>query len=451
MDGFLPTFIRRIQTPPTFGGLTQDRHSSKMGVPERVIVPLQDRPDTSYHIMVQVGENVRLGQKIGLMGKPPVSIYAHASTSGKVDHIGPMPHPLGFQAHSVSISSDGVEEQDDLTPLNSKGFGDNKQSLFEGFREMGVPLNYGLLYAQGLKISNLLINATEFEPYIISRHQMIKECCQNLVDGLRVIIRACSARRVFIFIEKRRAPLVKLLRQATKEIPEAIIRGVGRPYPETANGLLAKKLFAKKFAWGGVAGPKDTMAVDISSLLAIYNAWFLGSPFTEQLITIAGSGIRDPQNTWVKIGTPLTHIIRHAGGSLSHLGRVSVGGPLMGIPQHSLEVPLIKKTKGLFAAVAFMFDEHRRSRFYKRAPCIKCAKCVDVCPASIIPNVIVDFIDNEHLNGAEQWGVFHCVECGLCEYVCPSRIPLLELIKLGKVSLKGEGSLLTRGNLETLG
>lgn len=449
MDGFLPTFTRRNLIPPTFRQLTWGKPSSRLGMPERVVVPLQETPDSPYGVLAQVGEHVKLGQKIGLLGKPPACIYVHASVSGKVDQIGPAPHPLGFQAYSVSISSDGKEERCGLDPLNSRGLGDNKEKIFEGFQEMGIPLNYKLLYAQGLKVANLLINATEFEPYITSRHQMIKEHGQNIIKGLQLLIRACSANQAVIIVEKNQPPLIKILKKASKEVPEAIIRRVDRPYPETAREFLLKKLFYKKSFLSNVSTHNDTMAVCLSSLLAIYNAWFSGSPFTEQLITIVGSGIKNPQNAWVKTGTPLTHIIRHSGGSSSHIGRVTLGGPLMGIPQHSLEVPLIKKVNGLFAAVAFLFDEHRKSRFYKRVPCIKCAKCVDVCPVSIIPNMIVDFIDNKHLHDAEQGGIFLCVECGQCEYVCPSRIPLLELMKLGKVSLRGESSLLIRRNLET--
>jgi electron transport complex protein RnfC len=450
VDGFLPTFIRRKFSPPVLGQLPRDKPSSIMEIPERVVVPLQDKPDTPYEAKIKLGEPVRSGQMIGWMGKPPLHLGIHASISGRVDQTGLMPHPLGLPVHSISIVSDGEGEQCDFTPLDSRGLESSGQKVFEGLQEMGIPLNYRLIHARGFKVSNLLINATEFEPYIVSKHQMLRENVQGIIKGLRVLIKSFSARRAVILLEKNNAPLVKLLKEGAREVPEINIRVVGRTYPETAGEFLLKKVFSRGLSVSNDSSSMDAMLVDLPSLLAIYNAWFSGMPFIEQLITVAGSGIRDPQNIWVKIGTLLMHVIQHTGGFLPRLGRVTVGGPLMGIPQHSLEVPLIKRARGVFAAVAFLFDEHRRSRFYKRVPCIKCAKCVDVCPVFIIPNIIVDLIDNKFFNEVEQRGVFLCLECGLCEYVCPSRIPLLELIKLGKVSLKGEGSLLTRSNLVTL-
>ena len=445
MDGFLPTFLRRKVRPPFLGQLAQDGPASRMEVPERVVVPLQDTPDTPCEVVVRAEEVVRSGQLLGWMGTPPVRLGVHASISGRVDRACPMPHPLGFNAHSVSIASDGREEMCGSSPLRAGEAGDNGQKAIEGFREMGIPLNYGLLYKRGFRVSSLLVNATEFEPYITSSHQLIREFPQNLVEGLKVLMGACSASRAVVLLEKDQPSLIKALKEAGKDTPGIAVRGAGRPYPETATrGLLLRKLFSRGSA------PTEVMSVSLSSLFAIHRAWSSGDPFTEQLITIAGSGIKNPQNTWVKTGTPLAHIIQCSGGSPSRLGRVAVGGPLMGVPQHSLGVPLIKKARGVFAAVAFLFDEHRRSRFYKKIPCVKCAKCVDVCPASIVPGLIAGFIDNKLFNDAEQWGVFNCIECGLCEYVCPSRIPLLELMKLGKVSLGGEGCLLTRSNLETL-
>lgn len=451
MDGFLPTFTRRLQTPPAFEELTTDRPSLKMGVPERVVIPLQDTHDTPFDIMVKEGDRVLLGQKIGRMGKPPISVCAHAPTSGKVDHIGPMPHPLGFRAQSISILADGKDEPDNWAPLNPEKTGADKNWLFEGFREKGIPLNYPLLYNRGFKVLSLLVNATEFEPFVTSKHHLVKERAQDLVFGLQVLIGACSASRAVVAIEKRPPSLANLLRGAAKEVPEIAVSAISRPFPETAANLLAQKLFPAKLSRSKAIPAEAPMSVDLSSLLAINDACRLGVPFVEQLITVAGSGIKDPQNAWVKTGAPLLHIINHAGGSPSRLGRVTLGGPLMGIPQQCLDVPLVKRARGLFAAAAFLFDEHRVSRFYKRTTCIRCAKCVDACPASIVPNAIADFVDNSLLVDAEGWGIFCCVECGLCEYVCPSRIPLLEIMRIGKVMLRGEESLLVRTNLKTLG
>jgi electron transport complex protein RnfC len=300
---------------------------------------------------------------------------------------------------------------------------------------MGIPLNYRHLMARESGVSCLIINATEFEPFLTSRHLLLKEHGNEVASGLKVLMEACSVKQAVVVVENTNTSLVEPFKKTGQGTLDITVKGVAQPYPDTAPWLLGEK-YAK--AQGQV------MSIDLSSLFAINNAWVSGLPFTEQLVTIAGSAIRDPQNAWVKTGTPLSSIITHAGGDLSRVGRVSLGGPLMGIPQHTLDAPLIKKAKGVFAAVAFLFDEHRESRFYKQTPCVKCAKCVDVCPASLVPATIADFVNNKLLDDAQEWGVFHCVECGLCEYSCPSRIPLLDVMRLGKVLLKGENCLLGR-------
>ena len=122
----------------------------------------------------------------------------------------------------------------------------------------------------------------------------------------------------------------------------------------------------------------------------------------------------------------------------------------MGRPQPSLDAPLIKKSRGIFAAVALVFDEERRSRFYKRSPCVRCGKCVDVCPAGITPNIIADLVEHKRMDEAAEFGLFSCLECGLCYYVCPSMIPLVELLKLGKLNSKGRESLLIFNSYRTL-
>jgi len=435
VDGFLPTFTKRKLLPPTYREATWDKPVSRVGEPERVIIPLQDSPGASHQVAVKEGEEVTAGQKLGAMGEAPACLSVHASISGTVEQIAPLTHPLGFQAISVSIASNGKNETCESSPLNAGDHAGNGQKVLEGLQGMGIPLNYRHLMASESGVSCLIINATEFEPFLTSRHLLLKEHGNEVAAGLKVLMEACSVKQAVVVVENTHTSLVEPLKKTGQGTANITVKGVAQPYPDTAPWLLGEKY---------VKAQGQVMSIDLSSLFAINNAWASGLPFTEQLVTIAGSAIRDPQNAWVKTGTPLSSIITHAGGDLSRVGRVSLGGPLMGIPQHTLDAPLIKKAKGVFAAVAFLFDEHRESRFYKQAPCVKCAKCVDVCPASLVPATISDFVNNKLLDDAQEWGLFHCVECGLCEYSCPSRIPLLDIMRLGKVLLKGENCLLGR-------
>jgi electron transport complex protein RnfC len=435
VDGFLPTFTRRKLLPPTYREVTWEKPVSRVGEPERVVIPLQDLPGATYQVLVKEGEEVNAGQKIGITGEAPACLSVHASISGTVEQIAPLPHPLGFQALSLSIASNGKNQTSEYSPLSTGDHGGNGKKVLEGLQEMGVPLNYHHLMAPDCRVDCLIINATEFEPYLTARHLLLREHGNEVAAGLKVLLTACPVKQVVIVVENTQTSLAEPLKRVDQETGSITIKGVSQPYPDTAEWLLGEKYCKTDGA---------VMSADLSSLFAVNAAWVSGSPFTKQLITIAGSAVKDPQNAWVKTGTFLSTILTHAGGDLSRVGRVSLGGPLMGIPQYTVEVPLIKKAKGLFAASAFLLDEHRESRFYKQAPCVKCAKCVDVCPASLVPASISDFVNNKLLEDAQEWGIFHCVECGLCDYSCPSRIPLLETMRLGKVLLRGEDCLLGR-------
>jgi electron transport complex protein RnfC len=442
LDAFWLTFQRRKTEPPDFAEDAARKKSVRMKIPETVVLPLQDAPDDPFEVFVNAGDRVKSGQRIGIMGKAPEHIAVHASISGEVTEVKPMLHPLGHHASSVVISSDGEEEKADMKPFSEAGLSD----VFEFFREMGIPLDYSSINS----VSTLLINVTEFDPYISSKERIILEEGEKFTEGLKVFLKASGAKKAVIVIEKKQTSLNSALKDTCRKIPEAEIHEADRPYPDTIQELIRQKVLFENKDVKKDSGADTTMVMEPGIAVAVYNAYFLGIPFTQQLVTVAGSGIQTQQTMWVKCGTPLLQIILQSGGNVSSLGRVTLGGTLIGIPQHSLEVPLIKKARGLFVAVALVFDEHRRSRFYQRSPCVRCGKCVDVCPACIIPNMVADFIENRRFDETEELGIFSCLECGLCYYVCPSQIPLVELIKLGKVKLKGSASLLTLNSYRTL-
>ena len=451
MDGFLPTFTRRKLSPPGFKEDTWDKPVLRIADPPRVIIPLQDRCGAPYELTLEEGDAVLAGQTLGTLGSPPASLSVHASISGTVEKIAPHPHPLGFDSLSVSVVSDGRDACCNYLPLAQRSLEGSREKMFEAFREMGIPLNYQLFSSQGWYAPRLIVNATEFEPYLTSKHFLIRDYAPEVIKGLSTLMEACAASRAEIIIEKGKSRVREALERATGGLARVEITAVTRPYPETAGTFLVRALTPKQTAHRSSGEQKNGICVDLFSLFAINRAWSAGTPFIEQLITVAGSGVREPQTLWARTGTPLSELIKRLGGDPASTGRIALGGPLMGIPQHTLEVPLVKKAKGVFTAAAFLFDAHRESRFYKKVPCIKCAKCVDVCPVSLTPSLLASFIENKLYADARLSGVFVCVECGLCEYVCPSRIPLLELMRLGKVNLQGEESLLSRSNLESLG
>ena len=218
MDGLLPTFTRRNLSPPGFTEATWDKEVSKIADPSRVIIPLQDRSGASHEVTIKEGDEVLAGQKIGTSGNPPAFLSVHASISGAVEQISPMPHPLGFDALSVAIVSNGRDDHLDHIPLNQRGFAGNKQKMFEGFQEMGIPLNYQLFFSQGLRVPCLLVNATEFEPYLTSKYVMIREHAQDLIAGLCTLMEACSASQAVIIVEKSKS----LLRITIMSIPPPI-------------------------------------------------------------------------------------------------------------------------------------------------------------------------------------------------------------------------------------
>jgi len=155
-------------------------------------------------------------------------------------------------------------------------------------------------------------------------------------------------------------------------------------------------------------------------------------PFIERVITVSGSGIPRPLNVKVRVGTPFEAVIRRCGGDLERLTQIVMGGALTGISQPDAQVPVTQQTPGILALVSFAMGKGHQSKMYQEGPCIRCAKCVDRCPVSILPNLIAGYCRKKMFAEAEEKGLFLCIDCGLCTYVCPARIPLAEILREAK-------------------
>ena len=440
MDGLIPTFQRRDHMPPAECEQMLNSYSTVMSVPDKVIIPLQDTPEDSYPVFVSVGDRVKTGQEIGTIGKGAGALSVHATVSGEVLAVGEMFHPLAQHVASVEIKSDGLDTREVYQSFKDSSIMDP----FDFLRKMGVPLGYRRIRY----ISTFIINTTEFEFCFNSRERIIFEHGKKIAEGVRLLISATGGKAVFL-VEKRQKNIYKLLKNICAVTPKTEIKLVPKPYPDTLHELVRQKALIDEKAGKDKKSSNKTMFILPDVLVAIHDACYLGLPFIDEFLSIVGSAVRTPQNAWVRMGTLLADVIKYAGGNVENTRRVTIGGALMGRPQFSLEVPVIRKTRGIYAAIALTFQEKRKSRFYRRGPCIRCGKCVDVCPAAIVPNDIAERVEHRRFEEAAELGLFSCLECGLCYYVCPSIIPLVELIKLGKIKLKGRDGLLIFNSYKT--
>lgn len=417
MDGFWPTFVRRKPIPPSYSEKTLGKPIASFSSPQVVLIPLQETPKTPYQCFVKRGEEVTAGQKIGEMGHPPFNLAVHASISGKVREIDLFPMPHGFDVICVVVDSTGKEE---ICFLNSPS--EEKEDLIRFFLEAGIPLDYPKLTSG--KISSLLINGTEFEPLMTVHHHLILEKARETIDGLKALTRAFSIPEAVICVEKTQTHLFHALERAGRDWKNLVIRRVDRSYPAMADELLIKTVLK-----GRRPEHSDGVVIDMASILAVAEAFHQKIPFITRVITCAGSGIPYPQNLQVRIGTPFSEVIRFCGGELENVTQIIMGGPLMGIAQVSPQVFVTKRTTGILAMIALPMAGEHRSRIYAEGPCVRCAKCVDGCPVSVLPNMIAAYCQKRRFEEAKRYGLFLCIECGLCSYVCPARIPLTQIFK----------------------
>lgn len=430
MDGFLPTFLRRRQIPPPAGETRFDQPANLYPNPPQVIIPLQDSPAMPFQCMVKAKEEVKAGQKIGEKGSAPFAISVHATISGRVREIETHPIPHGFYGMGVVIEREGKD--DEVQKICST----LPEKKVETLQQAGIPLPYEKLV--GGKVEVLMVNATEFEPNITIHHNLLWERFPQISFGLKALLEIFSIPQGIICLEKEQRQLIKDLLSKGEREEKIVIQPVSRSYPPTGLNFLAKEVLGKK---NGAAAEKVTF-VELGDLWAVARALQEGLPFIEKPLTVSGSGIPQPQNLVVRIGTTFAEVIKFCGGRMENISQIVMGGALMGISQPSPEVPVGPRTEAIWALVSFNLTKGHQSKMYQEGPCVRCAKCVDSCPANIVPNIIAGYARKKMMEEATAKGLFLCIECGLCSYVCPARIPLAQILREAKARklISGEAS-----------
>ncbi len=405
-------------------------------IPQRAIIPLSQHIGAPTKPLVVIGQEVKKGEKIG---EPAgfVSAPVHASISGKVVALGNIPHVLGMEMPGVVIESDGKDEWVAGLKENPDYLQLSPEELKKLVSEAGIVGMGGATFPTHVKLSPpkekpidvVILNGAECEPYLTSDHRLMIEKSAEIVEGLKILMRIVNVSKGVIGIEANKPDAVAAMTKAVAGSPGITVLPVKVKYPQGAEKMLIKAVTRRTVPAGGLPMDVGVVVQNVGTADAIYNAVRYGRPLIERVVTVTGRGVREPKNLLARIGTPFSQLIAEAGGMTEEAAKVIAGGPMMGISQHTLDVSVIKGTSGITVL------PRSEVSTLSYGPCIRCSRCIDVCPMKLQPSVIGLFIEKGHYEDAKDYNLMDCFECGSCTYVCPANRPIVQWVKKAKKEL----------------
>ncbi|HRU92920.1 MAG TPA: electron transport complex subunit RsxC [Candidatus Marinimicrobia bacterium] len=429
----LKTFKKGVH-PAEFKSLSDYKSIEKPPLPTEVFIPLQQHVGAACVPVVEKGMEVKTGQLIGKSGGF-ISSNIHASISGKVKAIEKLPHPLGNNSLMINIVSDGRDEWIELpNPIldweNLTSEQINEIVLNAGIVGLGgaaFPTQVKLNPPKNKTIDTFILNGCECEPYLTTDHRIMIERSEEVVLGLRIMMKALGVSRAIIGIEANKPDAIAALTKATEKFWGIIVQPLKVKYPQGAEKMLIDAVLKRQVPAGGLPMDVGVVVNNVGTALAVAEAVTKRKPLIERVVTVTGQGVREPKNVLARIGTPFQNLIDFCGGLTNDTVKVIMGGPMMGVAQASLSVPIIKATCGIVCLTDKIAIER------KEYPCIKCGACLHVCPMNLIPTRLARLSQFAKWDEAEQYGIVNCIECGSCAFICPASIPLVHHIRIGKM------------------
>ena len=423
--------------PPDSKELTAHLALRRMEFPTEVVLPLRQHAGKPAVLCVKEGDRVLRGDVIAT-ADGFVSAPVHASASGTVTGIGLWPHPDGSMDTAVRIAVDRWSPQVPRPRLVPQWQGLSPEQVVRAVQDAGVvglggaafPTHVKLAPPRDLKVTLIILNGAECEPYLTTDHRIMVEYPGRVHFGLRVMMHTLGVRRGVIGVERNKPDAIAALKRTVPPDLDVEIMPLTVKYPQGAEKMLIKAVTGQEVPSGKLPITVGVVVQNVGSAASIAEVFETGLPLVERVVTVSGRGVRKPANLIVPVGTRLGTLIDACGGLTDDAAEIVFGGPMMGVPQSSLDVPIIKGTTGV---VVLTQADVRAKRAY---PCIHCGQCLEACPVYLNPQRLGELARAGRYAEMEPLHVMDCMLCGSCSYVCPSNIPLAQLFQASKSALR---------------
>ena len=405
----------------------------RMPFTDRYVLPLGQHIGAPSKAIVKPGDRVLRGQKIADAGGF-VSVALHSPVTGIVRALDARRQPNGALVPAIEIEIDRYAGQETPRGEAVDPFEGTIDDFVRRIQEAGLvglggaafPAHVKYRIPDGAVVKELIVNGCECEPYLTCDHRVMLERAADVVRGSVILRDRIGAEQVTIGVERNKLDAILALEEAAAGDERLRVVPLEVKYPQGAEKMLVKAVLGIEVPAGKLPLEVGVLVNNVSTVACLADIFDRGVPLIERAMTVAGPAVRRPSNLLVPIGTPVRAVLEHCGGLTGDAREIVMGGPMMGQPLGSLDVPVVKGTSGL---LAFTESKLARAAEYQ---CLKCGRCVEACPVFLNPSRLARLAKALRYEDMERFQVLDCMECGSCSYACPSNIPIVQLIRVSK-------------------
>lgn len=409
-------------------------------LPAKAIIPLIQHIGAPAQAVVEKGQQVKVGELLAKAGGF-VSANIVSPVSGTVTKIDSTIDAWGMKMPAIFMDVEGDEwlETIDRTPDIVTECNLEPKEIVDRIAAAGIvglggacfPTQVKLLPPPGKKAEVLVVNGVECEPYLTCDHQLMLEHGEEIMIGIKILMRALGINRAVIGIERNKPDAIARMQELAAQVPGVEVKALKLKYPQGGEKQLIDACIGRQVPSGALPIEVGAVVDNVATIFAVYEAVQKNKPLISRVMTVTGKSLSKPGNYLVRFGTPLSDVVALAGGVPEDTGKIIGGGPMMGRAMNNIDMPANKRTSGL------LFLPEKESRRQQPENCIRCGKCVSACPMGLEPYLLSKQAEMAMWDEMEKHDVMDCIDCGCCLFTCPSHRPLLDYVRMGKGKVGG--------------